>query len=181
MLSLEEAIRKKRSAHTFRSVINNINWSKVKPHRAGVIPYISTEGGLIFAFGKDTEYRELTDFGGGVSYKRDKNAVNGALREFREESLCVFGDTKPKDVANSFVIYNSDLMILFYKVDVVPVEKNAEFHEKLKKEEEPEVCDIVWLGENELKKALDPKSRLIYILVRDILAGADNFFQFLKD
>lgn len=181
MLSLEEAIQKKQSPHTFRCIVNHINLSKVKPPRAGVIPYISTPQGLKYAFGLDTNYRELTDFGGGVSYKRDKTAINGALREFKEESLGVFGDYTPKDVMNNVVIYNKDLMIVFIPVDVSPKEKNALFHKRLEDEDNPEVCDIVWLSEDELDKALDSKSRLIYMLVKDLITNADNFSKLLKE
>lgn len=180
MLSLGEAIRKKQSAHTYKSIIKHLNWSRVKPCRAGVIPYINTNKGLVFAFGLDTQYRELTDFGGGVSYKKDKTAVFGALREFKEESLGVFGDFIPKNVSNSFVIYNAEVMILFHQVDVEPETINKQFHEKLKNEENPEVCDIVWLGEEEFKKSLDPKSRLIYVLVRDLIVEAGEIVSYLK-
>ncbi len=181
MLLRAEAIRKKQSAHTYRSVIHHLHWAKVRPPRAGVIPYILSEKGLCFAFGLDTEFRELTDFGGGVSYKRDKTAIVGALREFREESLGVFEDLTPKDARECFVIYNAELMILFLHVNVDPKEKNVAFHERLKDEENPEVCDIVWLGEQELKQSLDPKSRLIYVRVRDLLVGAGEFYPFLRE
>jgi len=180
MLSLGEAIRKKQSPHTYKSVIKHLNWSRVKPSRAGVIPYINTSKGVVFAFGLDTQYRELTDFGGGVSYKKDKTAVIGALREFKEESLGVFGDFSPKSVSDSFVIYNSEIMILFHKVNVEPETINEQFHKKLKNEESPEVCDIVWLGEEEFRKSLDLKSRLIYILVHDLIAGAGEIINYLK-
>ena len=180
MLLRAEAVRKKRSAHTYRSIIHDLHWSKVRPPRAGVVPYIQTEKGLCFAFGLDTEFRELTDFGGGVSYKKDKTAVVGALREFREESLSVFEDLTVKDVSGCFVLYNTELMILFLRVYVNPKERNAAFHEKLKDEKTPEVCDIVWLGEQELSQSLDPKSRLLYVRVRDLLVGAGDFYPFLR-
>jgi len=183
MLLRGEAIRKKRSAHTslhtYYSVVNHLNWSKLRPARAGVVPYIIKEDNLLFAFGLDSKFRELTDFGGGVSYKRDKTAVVGALREFREESLGVFEDLDPKDVGECFVMYNTNMMIVFLPVDVNPKEKNKLFHEKLKEEEIPEVCDIIWLSEKELNESLNLKSRLIYVRVRDLIVGARDFYQFL--
>lgn len=186
-------MRKKKSAHTFnhrnkslktyRSVVSHINWSKVRPARAGVIPYIRNEkdDALVFAFGVDINFRELTDFGGGVSYKKDKSAVVGALREFREESLGVFGSFKPKDIGNCFVLYNLEMMIVFMLADVNPEEINQLFHEKLKDEKDPEVDDILWLPIKELQEGLKPTSRLIYDRVKDLLVKAGDFNAFLKE
>jgi len=193
MLSLEESVRKKKSAHTFgyhntsletyRSVVSHINWSKVQPLRAGVIPYIKNEkdNTPIFALGVDVNFRELTDFGGGVSYKKDKNAIVGALREFREESLGVFGTFKPKDVSECFVLYNQSMMILFLLLEVEPEEINKAFHEKLKQESEPEVNGICWLPLCELQESLKPTSRLIYEKVKDLLIRGEDFSAFLTD
>jgi len=183
MLSRGEAIQKKKSPHTslhtYYSIVNHLNWSKLRPARAGVIPYIIKDSKVLFAFGLDAQFRELTDFGGGVSYKRDKTAVVGALREFSEESLGVFRDLEPKDVENCFVMYNINMMIIFLPVDVDPKDKNKLFHEYLQDEENPEVCDIVWLTEEELNESLNLKSRLIYVRVRDLIVGAGDFYHFL--
>ena len=43
-----------------------------------------------FCLGIDTNFRTLTDFGGGVKYKIDKDAITAALRELEEESLGLF-------------------------------------------------------------------------------------------
>lgn len=183
MLLRGEAIRKKKSAHTslhtYYSIVNHLNWSKLRPARAGVIPYIIQDGKILFAFGLDAQFRELTDFGGGVSYKKDKTAVVGALREFREESLGIFQELEAKDVEDCFVMYNLNMMIIFLLVDVDPKDKNKLFHEHLQDEENPEVCDIVWLSEEELNESLNLKSRLIYVRVRDLIVGAGDFNYFL--
>jgi len=105
----------------------------------------------------------------------------GALREFKEESLGIFGELTVKDVEKSIVVYNKEMMIIFYRTDADPKDKNELFHVRLKKEPDPEVCDVVWLNEEELNKALDPKSRLIYLRVRYLLSGAGNFYPFLRN
>jgi len=181
MLLKEDGVRKKRPERAFRAVIEHLNWTKYRPQRAGVIPYIVYEDKLLFAFGLDSKFRELTDFGGGISYKKDKTAVVGALRELKEESLGIFGDLKPKDLEKSFVVYNLEMMIVFYPIEADRKEKNNLFHERLKVEKNPEVCDIVWLNEEELRGSLDPKSRLIYLRVRHLLVGAGNFYDFLRN
>jgi len=181
MLLKGNGVREKNTRCTFRSVIKHLNWANYRPQRAGIIPYIIREDEILFAFGLDSKFRELTDFGGGISYKKDKTAVVGALRELKEESLGIFGDLKPKDLENSFVVYNLEMMIVFYLIEADPRGKNNLFHERLKAEKNPEVCDVVWLDEEELRRSLDPKSRIIYLRVRRLLAEAGNFYDYLRN
>jgi len=173
--------RYNKTLETYRSVVSHINWSKVRPARAGIIPYVKNEkdDNLIFAFGVDVNFRELTDFGGGVSYKKDKSAVIGALREFQEESLGVFGSFKPKDVSKCFVLYNMEMMILFLFLDCDPEEINKLFHERLEDEDKPEVDDISWMSLKELQESLKPTSRLVYERVKDLLIRGGDFHAFL--
>jgi hypothetical protein len=198
MLLKPEAIRKKRSAHTatsvavqpsypiplptyaFKGLVKHLNWETYKPQRGGIIPYmVSSEGNLKFALGLDYVHKELTDFGGGISYKKDGDAVVGSIREFDEESLGVFGEVKKEDLENCLTIYSNEMMIIFLKVDVNASEINKLFYQKLKQESEPEVCDIVWLEKKELKKSLEPSSRLVYVRVRYLLSKAEDFYSYL--
>lgn len=181
MLSKAENIRKKRGAHTFSSLVRYLNWNKFKPSRAGIIPFTFTKDKtLLFGFGLDTKFRELTDFGGGVSYKKDKTALNGAIREFREESLNVFDSVSPEHLQNSLTLYTKNTLIIFLYVDVNPETINKTFYERVVNEKTPEVSDIVWLTEKELKVALQPKSRLIYVRVSHILKNAGNFYSIIN-
>lgn len=170
-----------KSLETYRSVVSHINWSNFRPARAGVIPYLRNEkdDDLIFGFGVDVNFRELTDFGGGVSYKKDKSAIVGALREFHEESLGVFGSFTSKDVDKCFILYNIEMMILFLFLDCDPEEINKNFHERLKSEDKPEVDDISWISLKELQESLKPTSRLIYERVKDLLIKGGDFASFL--
>jgi len=198
MLLKPEAIRKKRSAHTtpsvvvqppypiplptyaFKGIVKYLNWETYRPQRGGIIPYfISPEGNLHFALGLDSIHRELTDFGGGISYKKDGDAVIGSIREFDEESLGVFGEVKKEDLQDCLMIYSDEMMIIFLQVEVNSTEIHKLFHQKLKKEKDPEVCDIAWLEEIELRKSLEPSSRLVYVRVRYLLNKAEDFYSHL--
>jgi hypothetical protein len=177
MLSKAENIRKKQGAHTFSSYVKHLNWYKLRPPRAGIIPYtFKQDKTLLFGFGLDKTYRELTDFGGGVMYKKDKTALNGAIREFQEESLDVFGPIPPERLQNSLVLYTKNILIVFLYVDVDPESINRAFYEKRDQQTFVEVSDIIWLSSSELKVALQPKSRLLYVRVNHILKNAGNFY-----
>lgn len=64
--------------------------SRIRTERSGVIPYAIRGGDLYLLLARDRKTHELTDFGGGV--KRDEFALNGGLREFRQESRAIFDD-----------------------------------------------------------------------------------------
>jgi hypothetical protein len=181
MLTKADNIRKKQGAHTFSSLVNHIHWNKLRPARAGIIPFtFSKDKTLLFGFGLDKIYRELTDFGGGVSYKKDKTALNGAIREFQEESLGVFGNVTQDQLKDSLVLYTKNTLIIFVYFDADPEAINNAFYDRIIHEKNPEVSDIVWLTEKELKVALQPKSRLIYVRVSHILKNAGNYYNILN-
>jgi hypothetical protein len=109
----------------------------------------------MFALGKDTIFGELTDFGGGVKYHKDGDALNGALREFMEESLLSFGVVKPIDLRCSLAIYDNSTVVIFYYTRVDPREVVRTFRRRSEVLEKLEVRDIVWLSLQELTKAIE--------------------------
>jgi len=78
MLLRGDAVRKKRSAHTFRGIIEHINWSKYQPQRAGVIPYIVNDHKILFAFGLDTKFRAYGFWRRDILQKR-QNSCGGCF------------------------------------------------------------------------------------------------------
>lgn len=181
LLTKAENIRKKQGSHTFSTLVSHLEWNKLKPNRAGIIPYIITKSNkLLFGFGLDKTYRELTDFGGGVSYKKDGTSLKGALREFQEESLGVFGEIPEDQLNDAIVLYTKNTLIILVQFHIDPEEINMKFYECIVEEKNPEVSDIIWLTEQELKVALHPKSRLLYVRVNHILKNAGNFYSILK-
>ena len=68
--------------------------------------------------GIDSKTKELTDFGGGVSYKKDANVIVGALREYNEETLSVY-PLSINDVQDSVALYDECCLVIFKKVDHV--------------------------------------------------------------
>ena len=156
--------------------IKNFNLS-LRPQRAGVIIYTIVNNVYYFGFGVDSEYGELTDFGGHVNYGKDKNAINGALREFREESL-IF-NYQYKDLLNELIIYDDKNAVLFINVNQSPESITEQFHKKLKMAKKPEVNDIKWLSLDELKIQLNKSHGLIYNRVKTVLFNAGDFYKYL--
>ena len=85
-----------------------------------------------FLIGTDSTYNTLTDFGGTIEYKKDRDPVVGALRELNEESLGLFEYTKDQ-ILDSYCIYNDYLFIIFVKIAENPSSKISKF-EKIKSE-----------------------------------------------
>jgi ADP-ribose pyrophosphatase YjhB (NUDIX family) len=59
-------------------------------YRSGIIPFCIENGELWFCLGRDMDTKELTDFGGGV--KKNETIMEGAFREFQEETGQLFED-----------------------------------------------------------------------------------------
>ncbi len=96
---------------------NELN-NTLDPVRAGVIPFTVRDNHIYFLLGIDRRTRELTDFGGGV--KSTETMVEGALREFYEESCKIFGDIITKsDLEKSMAVTNAtrDTAIIFLHVN----------------------------------------------------------------
>lgn len=71
-------------------IVKGKDLSSIKVRRAGVIPYTVCNGRLFFLMGVDSQYNQVTDFGGGS--KKDENALQTALREFNEETNGIFSN-----------------------------------------------------------------------------------------
>lgn len=154
----------------------------IKPQRGGVIMYGVLEGITYFGLAKDSQFHELTDFGGGIKYKEDKNAVEGALREFNEESLKIFKKIENTDIENNVAIYDSKNILIFLKVENLdPNAINKKFEDRYAEHytistKEPEVCGIVWLNHKKFWELIQTESSnyQMYSRVKNFLYRAQN-------
>jgi len=108
------------SLSVIKTTVHALNLSCVQPKRAGVIPYTVSNGAIYFGLGLDSKTHDLTDFAGGVFYKTDHDVVQGALREFEEETLQIFDSIKADDIKECPVIYDSDNLIIFIHMNIDP-------------------------------------------------------------
>jgi hypothetical protein len=170
------------------TVVKNLDLDNVKPQRAGVIMYTIIDNTAYFGMGLDTKTNDITDFGGGVSYKTDYNAIYGALREFQEETLSIFKKINIDDISNSPVIYDLNNLIIFIYVELNPTDICNKFNEKFIKiskqkllnKNEPEVCGIVWLNLEQLDFCIKTNGIMFY-RVKKFLLKLTNIKNILYD
>jgi hypothetical protein len=106
----------------------------IRPQRGGVILYCEYEDVVYFGFARDAITHDLTDFGGGIRYKKDGDPIEGALREFNEESLNIFTPLSSDSIKESTVIYNTNNLIVFVRIsNLSPMQVNEAFKEKYSK------------------------------------------------
>lgn len=158
--------------------VNKLDLFKNKPQRGGVILYTIINGQLFFGLGLDSTYNELTDFSGGISYKRDRNAIEGSLREFCEESEGLYCTLTMDDVINSPVIVDKHNLIMFLYTNEHPDDITYQFQLQGKCSE---IKNIVWITEDELKLAIRFSLTYIYARLRNFLKKFGDFYQYLKN
>lgn len=109
----------------------------------------------------------------------DSDVIQGALREFNEETLNIFEPLSPADLSESTVIYDNKNLIIFMRIDLEPDEVSRIFVEKFKAhktlhpDSKPEVCGITWLTWSEFKNSM--ANHDMYSRVRHFLSKARDF------
>lgn len=160
-----------------KTIVRNLDLDHVRPKRAGIIIYTVKDGSVYFGLGVDTKTHDLTDFGGGVSYKTDNNAVRGAIREFEEESLEIFESLTFNDIEHCPVIYDKNNLIIFLHIDIDPDAVSEAFNAKYKsvmRNLESEVCAITWLTWEEFKYSIREPD-IMFSRVQKFLLQAGDF------
>jgi hypothetical protein len=127
------------------SKVRDVDWQEHRPIRAGFIIYTTYLGYQLFCCGIDRKTSEITDFGGGISYKRDKSTLSGALRELTEESLGVFGSFNEEQLMDSVVCYNNYMAIFFLHLDCDILAVTSLFDRRFRSERTAEVSSLAWM------------------------------------
>lgn len=137
--------------------------------RAGIIPYTIIGRKILICLGRDREYKELTDFGGGYSIKRDGNLANCALRELKEESLGLF-NLQIEDIFNDSCIIMGDTLIIFHRIKIDEALSSVERFNKLLQKfniNDVEVDSIQWVHLSQLPEYI--KTGHLYDRVGEML------------
>lgn len=185
-----------------KEYLKNVNIEDLKPQRAGVIMYTYFENKIYFGMGYDAKSHDVTDFGGGVIYKKDGNAITGALREFSEETLHIFNVLKIDEIIESLVLYDNENLVIFLNLNVNPdevcekfkikyddvLEKNKKKRQDIldnngsktsfKKVKDPEVCCITWYTWHEFIK-IYKKPGIVFSRLQKFLYHAGEFMSYL--
>jgi hypothetical protein len=132
--------------NSYKGLTNSICLSSVFD-RAGVIPYTVINGEKHFCLAVDSQYGNLTDFGGCV--KKYETFTRAASRELYEESLGVFNYCSKNLYDYSIAVYDKGIIILFLRVDVKNIDLSVrEFHRKYSAVHNSESSSIMWVPEN---------------------------------
>ncbi len=135
------------------------NLKKIRTERAGVIPYVIINDNIYFLLGIDRLTKELTDFGGGV--KIFENTLGGAIREFKEETNTIFGNSIYcyNSFANALAITDKKKMtIIFLRLDPMWFNTAKDIFDE-KKQHAPninykEIDYLIWVHKNRFNKIL---------------------------
>jgi len=132
------------------SLVKHIDTKVVNPKRAGIIPYVMDNGTMYFALATDMRSGDLTDFAGQVEYYKKENCIQGALREFAEESLGVFGSIELSRLRECRAIYSKKNMIIFVETIANRSQICEHFDKKFsiqyKGNKKMETRDIIWVS-----------------------------------
>ncbi len=142
------------------SRVSDIDWSKIRPRRGGIIFYTIYNEALIFGFGISAKNNSLTDFGGWIRYPIDHTALNGTFREFQEETYSIFSITKDYLKGCMSIISNISFEI-FVPATSNPVEMTNKFRNRVNSETDNEIKDLIWINSKQLLLYLnDPHSSI---------------------
>ena len=151
---------------------NKIRKPKIK--RSGVILYTTYENEVFFFMGMDAKSHQLSDFGGGTKIKSKLNPITEALREFHEETLNIFKKFTVDQIKDNICLFDKENLIILINVNLnikKTFEKYNDTHKKLISsgvEKEPEMCSIVIISLDDLKKCFDKKN-IIFSPVKILL------------
>lgn len=134
--------------------VKDINWSDPRYIRAGIIPVIQQGGVKFYGFGVENVIGSIGDFGGHRE-KIDRDALDGALREYREEGLNVFGDITREMVQNYFVLDGSDTAEILVPITGTMYKYTEIFRNMVATATDHEVQDVIWLSRRQLLTAID--------------------------
>jgi len=159
------------------SYVKDTDWDSYKPKRGGMIMYMIIDGRLIFYMGRDKKYKEYTDFGGTINYKKE-DGLSGAIRELKEETYKIFGRINGKILRESIIVKSENSFIIFYQICE---QKNyiELFEEKIKDKKRNEIDLIVELNESKFIDLVYNKSSKIYLRVRNLLLTDNSIYHII--
>lgn len=163
-----------------KTTVKQLDIHKFRPGtRAGCILYTKVRGYLMFGFGVDKTYQQLTSFSGGYGMK-DQNVLTAALRELCEETMGLYCDIDSKQIENNLVLYDKYQVTIFLQTlpDIDDITNQFRGF-KSRYRNKIEIDDIEWMTEDVVKLYIKQKLPGMYKRVRDFLEKAGDFYSLL--
>lgn len=168
--------------------VKDFDLNKSTQKRGGVILYTLVDGIIYIGLGVDAPTHDLTDFAGSIERRKNESAIEGALREFNEETLKIFQGITRQAVSECLTLFDKNDLVIFIPVDYNPDDISRVFLNQYNKEIEkakkynklpPEVCAITWLSMNDFKSAIYGHSDILYSRTQQFLKKSGNIFDYL--
>jgi len=134
--------------------VTDIDWKNPKYIRAGIIPFTIQNGIKFYGFGVENGIAAIGDFGGHVE-NNDSDALDTAIREYKEEAFNVFGEFTRDMLATCDAIEGKDTVEILVPVRPPFYKYTEKFHHLVDNNTDHEVQSIVWLSRKQLLIAID--------------------------
>lgn len=142
------------NTRTLLKQVREVNWSDRKYIRAGIIPICYQNGVIFFGFGIEGSIAAIGDFGGHRETK-DHDALDAAIREYKEEALNVFGVLNRNMLQDYYVLEGKDTAEILLPVPPPFYQYTVNFRNLIGDNTQHEVQSIVWLSRRQLLTAID--------------------------
>lgn len=154
--------------------------------RAGIVPYrIDKDGSVHLMWGVDTLSNDLTDFGGRTESK-DRDSIDTAIREFKEETYGAFGNVTREQLGRSIAIYRKDILMVFVRINYDVQQVMNKFVERSRLTNQTEITSLIELDRYEFMRVVFTPPHgglslphhmyeLIRILLQDAFISHGNF------
>lgn len=134
--------------------VRDVDWNDRRLVRAGIIPFVEQGGIRFYGFGVENGVAAIGDFGGHRE-RIDKDCLDAAIREYKEEGLNVFGELTRSMLQNYSVIEGTDTVEILLPVKGSMYSYSEKFRKMIGNNINHEVQDIIWLSRKQLLTAID--------------------------
>lgn len=140
--------------------VSEINLNNPEWIRAGIIPFINSEGIIIYAFGIGNIIGDICDFGGHRE-AIDTDLLDTAIREYEEESLNIFGRLTREMLQDCEVLEGIDTMEILVPITGMPYSYTTDFLNLIGDNTDHEIQNIVWLTKQQLLTIVDAQNTVV--------------------
>lgn len=134
--------------------VREINLNDNRYIRGGIIPITTVNDINFYGFGMNNRNSDICDFGGHKE-TMDNDILDAAIREYREESLNVFGEISRDTLYDCYVLEGNDTVEILYPIRGNFIEYTKEFNSYIKNVPDHEVQSIIWLTYKQMFHIID--------------------------
>ena len=179
------------------TTFSDVDWDSYRPVRIGVIPYIINSDYPYWILGVDYEHSEIASFSGGARYRSgDDDAIAALSREWKEETLNIFGDLNRDNIPEASIVLrdeNNEMCLVLVKFNISDFTPYYQlFHQRLaqtiEESSESEMSNIIIMNNESFVDMLVNKTVYqlhngtqvpMYSVLRDFLSANLSFLELI--